>query len=120
MMFCAVWLTAQIAHDNDQLEDAFYEACAADVQVEIDRWPNFCQGVRQWLANYPATAHYPIFRPAVLEGKGGERAGGGKGQGVDDQVMALALHQSSDGNGKWRIRGNAPLLPERGGRPVIL
>ena len=67
MMFCAVWLSAQIAHDNHQLEDAVYAACAKDVEVELDRWPNFRQGVERWLANYPENAHYPIFRPAVLE-----------------------------------------------------
>jgi hypothetical protein len=67
MMFCAVWVSAQIAHDNHQLEDAVYAACAKDVEVELDRWPNFRQGVEQWLANYPENAHYPIFRPAVLE-----------------------------------------------------
>jgi hypothetical protein len=67
MMFCAVWMSAQIAYDNQQLPDAFYEACAEDVKVEIDRWPNFGQGVKQWLANYPGTAHYEIFRPAVCE-----------------------------------------------------
>ena len=65
MMFCAVWMSAQIAHDNQQLEDAFYEACASDVKVELARWPNFRRGVEQWLANYPETAHLPIFRPAV-------------------------------------------------------
>ncbi len=69
MMFCAVWMSVQIAHDNPQLEDAFYESCAEDVKVELDRWPNFRQGVEQWLANYPGTAHYAIFRPAVREGR---------------------------------------------------
>jgi hypothetical protein len=68
MMYCAVWLSVQTAHDSQQLDDAFCEACADDVQVELDRWPNFGQGVEQWLANYPGTAHYPIFRPAVREG----------------------------------------------------
>jgi len=67
MMFCAVWLSAQIAHDNHQLEDAVYAACAKDVVVELERWPNFRQGVEQWLANYPENAHYPIFSPAVPE-----------------------------------------------------
>ena len=69
MMYCAVWLSVQIGHDNQQLGDAFYESGADDVQVELDRWPNFAQGVEQWLANYPKTAHYAIFRPAVREGR---------------------------------------------------
>jgi len=47
LMFCAVSMSAQIAYDNQQIPDAFYEACAEDVTVEIDRWPNFGQGVKQ-------------------------------------------------------------------------
>jgi hypothetical protein len=67
MMFCGVWLSAQIAHDNHQLEGAVYAACAKDVEIELERWPNFRAGVEQWLANYPENAHHRIFRPAVRE-----------------------------------------------------
>jgi hypothetical protein len=76
MMFCAVWMSVQTAHDHQQLADAFYEAGAEDVKVEIARWPNFRQGVEQWLANYPRTAHYAIFRPAVREGRREPNAAG--------------------------------------------
>jgi hypothetical protein len=65
MMFCNVWVAGQIAHDNNQIEDEVYAACAKDVQVELARWPTFQQAVEQWLSNYPEHEDRPIFQPVV-------------------------------------------------------
>jgi hypothetical protein len=65
MMFCNVWVSAQIAHDNNQIEDEIYAACAKDVRIELARWPTFRQGVEQWLSNYPEHSARPIFQPAL-------------------------------------------------------
>ena len=65
IMWCNVWLSAQIALDNHQVEQETYAACAKDVHVELARWPNFRTGVEQWLENYPENAHHQIFEPAV-------------------------------------------------------
>lgn len=63
MMFCNVWVSAQIAHDNNQIEDEIYSACAKDVRIELARWPTFQQAVEQWLSNYPEHTGRPIFQP---------------------------------------------------------
>ena len=65
MMFCNVWMSIQIAYDNDQVEQEFYAAGAKDLMVELDRWPNFRAGVQQWLDNYPENHHMDIFQPAL-------------------------------------------------------
>lgn len=65
MMFCNVWVSAQIAHDNNQIEDEIYAACAKDVSVELARWPTFRRAVEQWLSNYPEHTDRPIFQPLV-------------------------------------------------------
>jgi hypothetical protein len=65
MMFCAVWMSAQIAYDNDQIEEEFYEACKEDVLVEVVRWPNFRSGAEQWLRNYPQNSSMDIFESIV-------------------------------------------------------
>lgn len=51
MMFCNVWVSAQIAYDNDQLEVETYKACARDVSIELTRWPNFRPALEKWLSN---------------------------------------------------------------------
>ena len=66
IMFCNVWLSAQIAHDRNQIEESVYAACVQDVRVELERWPCFRAAAREWLSSYPQNAHHPIFRP-VLE-----------------------------------------------------
>jgi len=68
MMFCNVWLSIQTAYDSGQIDENFYAAGAKDVQIEIDRWPNFRSAIERWLSNYPELAHYEIFRPAVGPG----------------------------------------------------
>ena len=65
MMFCNVWVSAQIGHDNKQIDDEIYAACAKDVRIELARWPTFQQGVEHWLSNYPEHAERPIFQPVV-------------------------------------------------------
>ena len=65
VMFCNVWTSVQIAHDSNQIEEELYAAGVKDVQVEIDRWPNFRSAVEQWLSNYPEHADREIFRPVV-------------------------------------------------------
>jgi hypothetical protein len=65
MMFCNVWMSCQIAYDNNQVEPEFYEAGAKDVIIELDRWPNFRAAAIQWLENYPENKHFDIFQPIV-------------------------------------------------------
>ncbi len=65
MMFCNIWASIQTAYDNGQVDEAFFAAGMKDVQIEIDRWPNFRSSIRRWLSNYPELAHYEIFQPAL-------------------------------------------------------
>jgi hypothetical protein len=65
IMFCNVWVTIQIAYDNDQIDEEVYAAGAKDVRVEADRWPNFRPAVEQWLLNYPEHAEREIFNYVV-------------------------------------------------------
>ena len=61
MMFCNVWMSCQIAYDNNQIEPGIYAAGAMDVRIELDRWPNVRTAAMQWLANYPENVHFDIF-----------------------------------------------------------
>ena len=63
MMFCNVWGSVQLAYNTGQIEADFYAAGAKDVQVEIDRWPNFKAAIETWLDNYPEFKDYDIFLP---------------------------------------------------------
>ena len=74
MMFCNVWMSVQIAYDNDQIDKSLYDAGAKDVSIELARWPNFRSAAEQWLANYPENAHYEIMQP-VLSGNSSEDNG---------------------------------------------
>jgi hypothetical protein len=65
MMFCNVWMSVQIAHDNGQIEPELYAAGAKDVLVELDRWPNFRAAATKWIVNYPENHHLDIFKPIV-------------------------------------------------------
>ena len=65
MMFCNVWVSAQIGHDNKQIDDEIYAACAKDVRIELACGPTGQQGVEHWLSNYPEHAERPIFQPVV-------------------------------------------------------
>ena len=65
MMFCNVWISAQIAYDNDQLDEETYRACAKDVSIELSRWPNFRTAVNRWLSNYPEHQNREIMQPIV-------------------------------------------------------
>ena len=65
IMFCNVWLSAQIAHDSNQIEESVYAACVQDVHVELARWPSFRPAAQEWLSSYPQNAHHPIFQPIL-------------------------------------------------------
>ncbi len=65
MMFCNVWLSAQSAHDNGQLDTSTYQACAQDVSIELARWPNFRPALEQWISNYPQHESQKIMQPIV-------------------------------------------------------
>ena len=65
MMFCNVWMTVQVAYDNDQIDGEFYTAGVRDVLIEVDRWPNFRSAAERWLSNYPENKHFAIFQPIV-------------------------------------------------------
>ena len=65
MMFCNVWISAQTAYDNDQLDRETYQACAKDVSIELDRWPNFRPALERWLSNYPEHKNREIMQPIV-------------------------------------------------------
>ena len=66
MMYCNVWISAQFAYDNGQIDESIYAGAAKDVRVEINRWPHFRAGVDQWLSNYPENHHHAIFQPVVM------------------------------------------------------
>jgi hypothetical protein len=68
MMYCNVWASIQTAYDNGQVDKAFFSGGMKDVQIEIDRWPNFCSAIERWLSNYPELAHYEIFQRALNTG----------------------------------------------------
>ena len=65
MMFCNVWISAQIAYDNDQLDLETYRACSKDVSIELNRWPNFRPALERWLSNYPEHRDREIMQPIV-------------------------------------------------------
>ena len=65
LMYCNAWTSVQIAYDSNQIDAVLYAPAVKDVQVEIDRWPNFRSAVEQWLSNYPEHADREIFRPVV-------------------------------------------------------
>jgi len=65
MMFCNVWISIQIAYDNDQLDEETYRACAKDVSIELNRWPNFRPALERWLSNYPEHKQREIMQPIV-------------------------------------------------------
>lgn len=65
MMFCNVWVSAQIAYDNDQLDSETYKACAKDVSIELSRWPNFRPALKKWLSNYPEHKSLNIMQPIL-------------------------------------------------------
>ena len=73
MMFCNVWISAQIAYDNDQLDSETYKACAKDVSIELTRWPNFRPALEKWLSNYPEHKQLEIMQP-ILSDSGSAQA----------------------------------------------
>lgn len=65
VMFCNIWVSAQIAYDNDQIEATVYKACARDVSIELERWRNFRPAVEKWLALYSEYEKVEIMQPIV-------------------------------------------------------
>ncbi len=68
IMFCNVWVSVQAAYDNGQIDSTLYNACAQDVVVEMDKWPNFKVAAQRWLRNYPINVDLEILKPLVPEG----------------------------------------------------
>ncbi len=62
LMYCNAWATAQIAFDQDQIDEALFDSVVKDVQVELNRWPSIRHAVERWLKNYPDMENYEIFR----------------------------------------------------------
>jgi len=60
-MFCNTWYTCQTAYDNGLMDEGFYHAAKTDVEVEMDRWPNFRRFVKRWLDAYPEFKNREIF-----------------------------------------------------------
>jgi len=65
VMFCNIWVSAQIAYDNDQIEKNVYKACARDVSIELERWRNFRPAVERWLNLYSEYENVEIMQPIV-------------------------------------------------------
>jgi hypothetical protein len=61
-MYCNALATAQIAFNDDQIDEALFGAVARDVQFQLNRWPNLRQPVERWLQNYPDLGRYNIFK----------------------------------------------------------
>jgi len=76
MMFCNVWLSVQIAYDNDQIDKSTYQAGVQDVSIELARWPNFGPAVEQWICNYPEHENHKIMQ-SIVSGISRNQAGSG-------------------------------------------
>ncbi len=60
-MFCNIWQSIQMAHDEGQVDDGWLAAGIVDARHEIDRWPNFRPAVERWMATYPTNSDTAIF-----------------------------------------------------------
>ena len=63
VLYCNIWLSTQSEYDQGQISEDLYKAAAADVQVEIDRWPRFKEFGELWLERYPQVSTEAIFEP---------------------------------------------------------
>jgi hypothetical protein len=63
VLYCNIWFSAQSEYDKGQIAEDLYNGAAADVQVEIDRWPRFKEFGELWLERYPQVATGSIFDP---------------------------------------------------------
>jgi hypothetical protein len=62
-MYCNTWVVIQTAHDNNLIDQAFYESGMKDVEFELERWPRFREYARLWLDRYPGFKNYGLFAP---------------------------------------------------------
>jgi hypothetical protein len=63
VLYCNIWFSAQTEYDRGQISEDLYTGAAADVQVEIDRWPRFKEFGELWLERYPQVSAGAIFDP---------------------------------------------------------
>lgn len=63
VLYCNIWFSAQSEYDRGQISDDLYNGAAADVQVEIDRWPRFKEFGELWLERFPHVGAGAIFEP---------------------------------------------------------
>jgi hypothetical protein len=63
VLYCNIWISAQSEYDSGQISEDLYNAAAADVQVEIDRWPRFKEFGELWLERFPQVGTGAIFEP---------------------------------------------------------
>ena len=63
VLYCNIWFSAQSEYDQGQISDDLYNGAAADVQVEIDRWPKFKEFGELWLERFPQVGDAAIFDP---------------------------------------------------------
>ena len=61
VLYCNIWFSAQSEYDRGQISEDLYNGAAADVQVEIDRWPRFKEFGELWLERYPQVGAGSIF-----------------------------------------------------------
>ena len=63
VLYCNIWFLAQSEYEKGQISQELYKGAAADVQVEIDRWPRFKEFGELWLERFPQVATGAIFEP---------------------------------------------------------
>ena len=63
VLYCNIWISVQSEYDSGQISEDLYNAAAADVQVEIDRWPRFKEFGELWLERFPQVGKGAIFEP---------------------------------------------------------
>ncbi len=63
VLYCNIWYSAQTDYDNGLIPEDLYRGAAEDVQVEIDRWPQFKEQAKLWLERYPQVGASAIFEP---------------------------------------------------------
>ena len=60
-MYCNALGTTQLAYQEGLVDEALYNNATKDVEVALQRWPNFRAPAERWLRNYPEAAGSTIF-----------------------------------------------------------
>jgi len=63
VLYCNIWISAQVAYDSGQIPESLYADAARDVEIEIERFPSLREPIQLWLERYPAVSDSPIFHP---------------------------------------------------------